>query len=168
MNAKQIRDILKHRYRLPKWALFFEITEKLGINSIRRADAIAVSLTTPEINIIGFEIKCNRSDWLNELKNPDKSNLFVNMCNEFYVVAPYDIINAEEIPTDWGHICPHHVRTLKKAPHRDILDNTERLNLFLVLLRRAAFQCEKFDAIQRIVDWSIYDLRKLDTIEQHG
>jgi len=90
--TKQIQKRLQERYRLPNWALFFEVTEKLGVNSTRRADAIAVSLTESPCRILGFEIKVNRSDWLKELKNPDKSSKFINLCNEFYIVADRDVV----------------------------------------------------------------------------
>ncbi len=55
------------------------------------------------LSIIGFEVKVNRSDWLSELKNPEKAESMVVHCNEWYVVAPEDVIKPEEVPPNWGY-----------------------------------------------------------------
>lgn len=53
---------------------------------------------------ITLEIKVSRSDWLNELKKPRKSNYGFLYSNEFYFVAPPGIIKIEELPREAGLI----------------------------------------------------------------
>lgn len=51
----------------------------------------------------GYEIKCSRSDWLVELKKPEKSQEFIQHCDYWYlVVANKDIVKDGELPVNWG------------------------------------------------------------------
>lgn len=57
-----------------------------------------------DCNTIAFEIKVSRSDFLSELKKPDKKRLALHYSNEFYFVAPKGLIKPEELPNDCGLI----------------------------------------------------------------
>ena len=113
-----------------------------------RADAIAMDLWPSHgLELIGFEIKTSRSDWLNEVKNPDKCDPIKQFCDRWYLVS-YDraivkdySFNGEpnELPEDWGHITIDYtgkLKTLKEAPK---LNPKPVDRLFLAaLMRRAA------------------------------
>ena len=164
MNTKQIEQYLRQRYRLPKWALFFEVPDKIASNSLegevrRRADAIAVCMDSPQLKIIGFEIKTSRSDWLRELKTPEKSAHFARGLNEFYVVAPANVVDRDEIPQRWGWLEPGKSGYSKKATH--VITDTN-VDLLIVLLRRAALMCEKYESIRQIIESPVYDTRMFD------
>jgi hypothetical protein len=78
LTSKMIIGRLTQTYKLPEWELFTEVCNDIMSPNARRADAIALSLWTqsethPRIIVRGFEIKVNRSDWLQELKQPQKS-----------------------------------------------------------------------------------------------
>jgi hypothetical protein len=109
-------------------------------------------------------VKRNRSDWLRELKQPKKAACFAEKCNEFYIVASQEVIySKEEIPEGYGWIDPLFNRCRKKTvPSENNLD----LEMMCVLLRRAALTCEKYEAIRRIIDSSVYGTRDFDTKEQ--
>jgi len=53
---------------------------------------------------IAFEIKTNRSDFLNELKKPEKRWLAMMYSHQFYFVAPKGIIEMCELPGECGLI----------------------------------------------------------------
>jgi len=173
MTTKQIEQYLRQRYRLPKWALFFEVPDKIASNSLEgevrwRADAIAVCMeprmysgTDALFRIIGFEIKASRSDWLRELKKPEKSVHFSHICNEFYVVAMPNVVQMDELPPDWGWLEPGNDRPRKKATDFVLRSNAELLH---ILLRRAALMCEKYESIRQIIESPVYDTRMFDKV----
>jgi hypothetical protein len=158
-----IEQFMRGRYRLPSWALFFEVPDCIGFSN-RRADAIAVSIDIhTRGRILGFEFKANRSDWLRELKQPKKAACFAEKCNEFYIVASQEVIyDIKEIPEGYGWLDPYINRRRKKATQSE---SNFDLEMMCILLRRAALMCEKYEAIRRIVDSPAYDTRDFDTKE---
>lgn len=90
---------LKNKYTLP-WLLVFEIANREG----RRADAVAVDTrASRNCKIVVFEIKATRSDWRAELRKRDKADLWVQLADEFYVVAAKrGIVEEDELPPGWG------------------------------------------------------------------
>jgi len=156
MKAAKIALYIRERYSLPRYALFFEVPDQIGSNSTRRADAIAVQLDSPLHDLIGFEIKTSRSDWLRELKQPEKSECFAKQCNEFYIVAPHEVIQEGELPNGYGWIIPGVIRVRHKAERRIVSPDVQR-SLTYCLLRSAALTCEKYEKIRRIIDSSLYE-----------
>lgn len=53
-----------------------------------------------------FEIKVSRSDFLNELKQPEKHKWCLDCFHEFWFVAPKEIIQIEELPEGVGWFYP--------------------------------------------------------------
>lgn len=98
-KTSKIKLSIKRRYDPPEWSLAFELASPDG----RRADAIAVN-TFPSRNfkIVGFEFKASRSDWLSEKREGAKSDYFVTLCDEWYVVAWSDVVKEKELPEGWG------------------------------------------------------------------
>lgn len=96
----KIRLSMKRRFGYPEWILLFEFPSPDG----RLADAIAVNLNTSQnFRIVGFEFKASRSDWLAEKKNGQKSDYFVSIVDEWYVVAGRTgIVEEKELPDGWG------------------------------------------------------------------
>ena len=57
--------------------------------------------------LIGFEIKVARSDWLAELENPAKAEVWEQNVHQWYIVAPdTEIVRPEELPDGWGLMIP--------------------------------------------------------------
>lgn len=55
----------------------------------------------------GFEIKISRSDWLNEVRQPDKAEAFRRYCHYWYlVIADKDMVKDGELPQGWGLLVP--------------------------------------------------------------
>ena len=92
----------------PEWATLFGVRDSTGwAGEGRIADAMAFG-TWPSrgFKIIGFECKSYRSDWMHELKNPEKAESIAKYCDEWYVVATEDVVNLDEVPKSWGWYVP--------------------------------------------------------------
>lgn len=100
-KTAKIKLSIKRRYDEPEWLKSFELASPDG----KRADAVAVN-TFPSRNfkIVGFEFKASRSDWLRVKKQPEKSDYFVQLCDEWYVVAWKDVVEKEELPDGWDYL----------------------------------------------------------------
>lgn len=99
-----IHEALRARYPAPAWALFFEVSNGTGGNLRGYADALAMSLYPSRgLDLHGFEVKTDRQDWLNELKNPDKAERFAKFCDYFWLVtSSAEIAKKDEVPANWG------------------------------------------------------------------
>lgn len=100
-----IADLLRARYPAKTHALMFEVRDGAGFDSRRTCDAIAIS-TWPSrgLKLMGFEIKASRSDWLRELRNPEKAESFFSVCDEWYLVidGTENVVEPDELPATWG------------------------------------------------------------------
>ena len=119
ITAKTIRDLLVARYQQPEWFLRFEVSNGTGGHFRGNADAVAMNMWPSRGLVLhGFEIKVSRSDWLNELKNPRKSERFMEHVDYWWLVAPPHVALDSEIPPKWGWIkaTPKRLRIHKDAP----------------------------------------------------
>jgi hypothetical protein len=104
-TAADVRAALMNRYRAPEYACFFEVANSTGAGATRSADAVAMSLYPSRgLMMHGFEIKVSRSDWLHELKQPDKSVAIQRFCDHWWIVSPAGIVKDGELPPTWGHL----------------------------------------------------------------
>lgn len=83
-------------------------------------DGLAITKSYARPNIIGYEIKVSRADFLND----NKWHLYLQYCNEFYFVVPIGLVSKNEVPNNVGLIYYNpnklSIRTVKKALHRTI------------------------------------------------
>lgn len=138
LNAEEVKAMLTKRYAPPEYAIFEEVASGTGAHLGGYADMMAYSLF-PSMGhaLVGFEIKVSRSDWLNELKKPQKSGQFMQYCDHWWLVAPKGIAFVEEIPKPWGflEISNGKFFTKKRAPE---LESTPLDPSFIAaLLRRS-------------------------------
>lgn len=83
-----------------------------GFDARRTCDYMALDLwpggygtnrTGPLLH--GHEVKVSRSDWLTELRDPDKAEAFRRYCDFWWlVVSEKDIVKPGELPDGWGLI----------------------------------------------------------------
>lgn len=103
MKTSDVNAALRARFCGPEWALFFEVADATGARHRRWADAIAINLFPSRgLEIHGFEVKVSRSDWLRELRNPEKSVPVQQYCDRWWIVAPAATIASGELPSTWG------------------------------------------------------------------
>lgn len=69
--------------------------------------------------IQGFEVKVSRSDWLNEVKKPNKNQAIKQYCDRFWlVISDEKMVKDGELPEDWGMMVAsgNGLKVVKKAP----------------------------------------------------
>jgi hypothetical protein len=81
-----------------------KVRSHAGFDARRTIDAINVTLWPSRGLIIdAFEIKCDRGDWLREMKNPAKGEEFARVVDRFWLVVADDaIVKDGELPEGWG------------------------------------------------------------------
>lgn len=113
-------DIVAAKYSPPHWVWLREVRNNTGFQSNRSADALAIGLYHSRGQfLVGFEQKVSRSDWLNELKQPDKAESIAQFCDYWNLVIPdREIIQEAEIPPLWGVLLAfgRRVQVVKQAP----------------------------------------------------
>ena len=75
--------------------------------------------TYQPFDLLGFEVKVSRSDWLTELKNPRKSWHWQRYCNRWYLAASDAKIVKDDLPEGWGLLLPTKsgLRVAVQAPY---------------------------------------------------
>jgi hypothetical protein len=105
INALKVKNLLRKKYPMPEYEIFFEVSSSTGNgNNTRYADAVAFNtFSSRGYKITGFEIKVNRSDLLKELKSPEKAEEIFKYCDEWYLVVANNILKeTDEVPDNWG------------------------------------------------------------------
>lgn len=92
------------RYSGDGYAILWEVGNATGAHCHRHADALVMSLWPSRgLTLQGFELKCSRTDWLKELKDPEKADAIARYCHGWsVVVTDQKIIQPGELPSTWG------------------------------------------------------------------
>ena len=109
-NEQDIMQALSKRYAEPEWAFFPQVRNSTGVTyAPRTADAVALNLWPSRgMELHGFEIKTSRSDFLNELKLPEKSDSIAKYCDRWWLVTSNpEIVQRGELPAAWGLLVMH-------------------------------------------------------------
>lgn len=91
-----------------RYVIAEHVRSHAGFDARRTADFIAVD-TWPSkgLAVHGHEVKVSRSDWLTELKRPEKAAEFMPFMHYWWlVVADRDIVKDGELPDGWGLMAP--------------------------------------------------------------
>lgn len=104
ITSDTIANALRKRYGGNEYAFMCEVRNATGFpGRVRSADAMAFSLWPSRgLEILGFEIKVSRQDWLKEKENPAKAEEIARHCDRWWMVAPVGLIKKEELPASWG------------------------------------------------------------------
>lgn len=177
-NSSSLEQLIHNRFGAPGYAFIPQVRDGTGSNFSRTADALAMSLWPYRgLSIYGFEIKVNRIDWLNELRQPEKAEAVACYCDFWYVVAPKDLIKLDEIPATWGLMVPFG-STLKAVKKAEQLKPKPMDKSFVAaILRRAtqyilpeskikeAYESGKAEANQRANERLKYKDKELHDLE---
>lgn len=162
-NARQVREALRMRYPsgdgntlgVGSFALIEEVASSTGFAK-RYADAIGMELWKSNgYEWHGFEIKVSRTDWLGELKQPDKAEEFKQYMDRWWLVlGDASIIKPGELPAGWGLLAPQGgvLHAVTKAPK---LTPQPMPRSFLAAIMR------------RVVEQSV-DMQRVVEAEQRG
>lgn len=98
MSVESPWPYLEKRFPAGQFALLQEVSDAAGFGRSRSADGIAMSLWPSRgLGIDGIEIKSYRSDWLRELKHPEKADQTI-----MYLALPFEL----DISMVWPAIKP--------------------------------------------------------------
>jgi hypothetical protein len=126
MTEREMLDLLHRRYGqrsynggvdAPRYICAEHVRAGAGFER-RTADFMAVdtwesSMRQGWLTIHGVEVKVSRSDWLRELKDPDKSADGMRYASHCWLAASDpSIIREGELPLGWGLLCPAGARGL--------------------------------------------------------
>lgn len=118
-KAADVCAALRLRYPTTEYAIAFEVPHEVGGGN-RRADCVVMNLWRSRgLEILGFEVKVSRSDWLSELKKPEKADSLARYCDRWYlVISDPKIVKDGELPPTWGLLCRKGDRLVEvvKAP----------------------------------------------------
>lgn len=108
LMARLQRHYIKPGELMPGGMFLPEVT--LGS---RRADALYVGFFQSRGKfLVGHEVKASRADWLHELDQPAKAEVWVPNCHEWWIVAPStEVVRPAELPEGWGLMVPGRSRT---------------------------------------------------------
>lgn len=126
-------DLLTARYG-PQQGVFRYVVARhvrshAGFDARRTADFVALD-TWPSSGfpIHGHEVKVSRSDWLHELKQPEKAAEFLPFMDFWWlVVSDASIVREDELPEGWGLMAVRGDKlvAVRQAPKRKTLPMTE-------------------------------------------
>lgn len=137
LTAKEVLIALKKRHKDKSQYAFFEELRcgtgyshyKIGnhtINPEQRFDVFVLDLYPSNKHLrTVYEIKVSRSDFLHEIKNPEKRKTALLFSNQFYFVVPTGLVKKEEIPNECGLIYVSEnlgTRIMKEAPMRNSIE----------------------------------------------
>lgn len=139
LRAGDVVDLLRVKYPLPAYAFLEQVADGTGARQNRWADAVAMSVWPSRgYRLYGFEVKVSRSDWIAELRQPEKADAMMQYCDGWYVVTGDEsIVRPGELPPTWGHMTVKggRLHTPTAAPQLKPVDFTP--HLVASLLRNA-------------------------------
>ena len=129
-SERDIVAALMKRYPPPEWAFFPQARSGTGHSQLpRTADAVAMNLWPSRgMEVHGFEVKVNRTDFLAELKEPEKADSIARYCDRWWLAiaggygdGETGIVRPGELPAAWGLLALRfgHMQCLKEAPKLD-------------------------------------------------
>lgn len=94
----------------PRYSRAEHVKNAAGFQANRICDYMAIDLWTGGYGasrvgpmLHGHEVKVSRSDWLTELKDPEKAEAFRRYCDYWWlVVSEKSIVRPGELPEGWG------------------------------------------------------------------
>lgn len=148
VTERAMLDLLAQRYTrvsmgAHRYAFAEHVADRPGF-AARIADFIAIDCYTaqrPRLplrnEIHGHEVKVSRSDWLAELRQPEKAEAFRPYMHRWWlVVSDVSIVKPGELPEGWGLLAKSgpFLRRVHSAP---LLDAASMPNAMLATLMRA-------------------------------
>lgn len=143
--APNILELLQIKFPPGEYILMEEVSDHVNRKN-RSLDYMAIGMWSSRGHaIIGVEQKSNRSDWLTELKTPQKQESHFKYCDRFYLLTTNEgVARPEEIPATWGWMNIEkykngngfRLKVMKEAPFLSPIPPS--IEFVCAMLRRAA------------------------------
>lgn len=152
----------------PEHAFVPHVKSDAGHGSHRTIDGISMALWRSRgLLISGYEIKCSRSDWLTELRSPEKAEEFFGFVDRFYlVISDKSIVQPGELPDGWGLLCKRGRGLAQLVEAKLFRDDTTSLppeffrGFLAALLRSACRQREMMpEEVSAIVETAVEEAK---------
>jgi len=151
MKATEVKAAIRQKFIGNEWAVFFEVADGTGANSKRYADAVAMNLWPSRgLELHGFEIKVSRSDWLSELKNPEKSEAIQQYCDRWWIITPAGIIKPGEMPPTWGQYEVSDTGKIRQIIAAPKLEPKDVNRQFMAALMRRAGEADRSEVFSMV------------------
>ncbi|MBU2760933.1 hypothetical protein [Acidithiobacillus sulfurivorans] len=135
--------------RIKRRRVIDKITGDVTTDRPRYADMIAVGLwPSLGLEILGFEVKTTRADWLKEISDEKKAVAVQQYCDRWYLVVPHKnhekivrgLAGGEkgELPATWGMLTVDETGTVREIVAAPKLDAQPVTRAFLASLIRNA------------------------------
>jgi hypothetical protein len=142
-TSAQLVKLVRNKYKSPpnsfeRAVILEEVPNGTGGYQSRWIDVAVFEMWPSKgLSRSAFEIKVSRSDFVNELRQPEKHQWCKECFHYFWFVAPKDVIKEEELPTNAGWMYPAGERLCVKR--HAVRNDTPRLdNKLLAAFMRAA------------------------------
>lgn len=138
--ADSLHPILLGRFPPREYVLMQEVSDSAGVSRSNSADYIAVNLYPSRgLAVNGIEVKSHRSDWLRELKKPDKAENIYKYCDFFWLLTDNDDVvkTVDEIPITWGWLHVKGNRILTKKQAQKLTPDAISKSFMCAMLKRA-------------------------------
>ena len=148
MTADDISRLLAARHADDVYVPECKDGRSAGV-SHRRLDAWAMAKSWAHPITWGYEIKVSRGDFLADRK----WQTYLELCNEFYFVSPWELIDPKELPDEAGLLWVYRngegLRLRKKSPRRKI-EIPETLWRYLLMCRTKVVADVQYDRVQHL------------------
>ena len=108
IKAEDLVKALRKRFEGPGYMVLEQVANSTGSSLNHRWIDAAVFSLWPSKNLTraAFEIKVSRSDFIHELRNPQKHEWVMKYFHEFWFIAPKGVISIDELPGGAGLMQP--------------------------------------------------------------
>lgn len=173
MKDSEIHSLLRKKFPEKEYALLKEVSDASGFNRRASADFIFMNLWPSRgLTLNAIEVKAHRSDWLSELKKPDKAERIGKYCDLFWLLTTNSgVAKIEEIPATWGwmNIDKGKLKILKSPTKRDVEPQPISRDFLAALLKRAGDKTDWLlrSEIQEKIDAEVDRKMAIFTNEAH-
>ena len=115
--------------------------------TMRTADFLAQDCWEAQgLRLHGHEVKVSRSDWLTELRDPDKADAIKRYCDHWWLVVPDPAIVRDDLPDGWGLLALGRDGKLRVRRRAPLLDPEPLTRTFRASFLRAAAKTAEWKA----------------------
>lgn len=160
-TSSAIKAALRLKYAAPKWAVLEEVRNATGLlkkrfgKKPRYADMIAMGLWPSEgLEIVGFEVKVSRADWLAEISDEKKAVAVKQFCDRWYLVTHSEkIVKDGELPAGWGWLVVEGLKVREIVPAPKLSSQPITREFLASLMRNATTSNPDYVEVQsRIIE----------------
>lgn len=107
----------------------------------KRPDIISVSSfkNMDELHPVIYEIKHSHSDFISDIRSPEKRSTYIKYSEKFFYVCPEGVIKKEEIPDGCGLIYVNNKSyRIMVHPNEKTVNDADKVSILLTLFLRAS------------------------------